>query len=120
MPGKGVRGCPFFAGLVVVSATPHAKKLIGAEEVSRHRGKDVGQGRVGRGHLDHVLGGAEPALALGDDHHRAPLWARKMPISFTTSSAAEPVRPAAQTRVRGSEDRSICFLSSVVSQATAL
>ena len=48
------------------------------------------------------------------------LWARKIATSFATSSAFEPVRPAAHTRISGSDERSMCFLSSVESQAIAL
>ena len=50
----------------------------------------------------------------------AALWARKMATSLATSSAVESNSPAAHTRISGSEDRSMCFLSSVVSQAMDL
>ena len=50
----------------------------------------------------------------------AALWARKIATSLATSSAVEPIRPAAHTRISGSEDRSMCFLSSVTSQAIDL
>ena len=50
----------------------------------------------------------------------AALWARKIATSLATSSAVEPTRPAAHTRMNGSEDRSMCFLSSVASQAIDL
>jgi hypothetical protein len=40
--------------------------------------------------------------------------------SLATSSALEPRRPAAHTRIIGSDDRSMCFLSSVTSQAIDL
>ena len=49
----------------------------------------------------------------------AALWAPKIATSLATSSALAPARPAAQTRIIGSEDRSMCFLSSVPSQAMA-
>ena len=48
------------------------------------------------------------------------LCARKIATSLATSSAVEPVSPAAQTRMSGSDDRSMCFLSSVESQAIDL
>ena len=47
----------------------------------------------------------------------AALWARKMSTSFLTSSAFGPKRPAAHTSTSGSDDRSMCFLSSVPSHA---
>ncbi len=50
----------------------------------------------------------------------AALWARKIATSFATSSAVDPTRPAAHTRIIGSQDRSMCFLSSVPSQAIDL
>ena len=43
----------------------------------------------------------------------AALWARKIATSLATSSAVDPTRPAAHTRIIGSDDRSMCFLSSV-------
>jgi hypothetical protein len=43
-----------------------------------------------------------------------------MAISFWTSVAFDPSRPAPQTRIIGSADRSMCFLSSIESQATDL
>ena len=48
------------------------------------------------------------------------LWARKIATSLPTSSAVLPASPAAQTRISGSDDRSMCFLSSVTSQAIDL
>ena len=48
------------------------------------------------------------------------LWARKIATSLPTSSAVLPARPAAQTRISGSDDRSMCFLSSMTSQAIDL
>ncbi len=48
------------------------------------------------------------------------LWARKIATSLATSSAFEPDSPAAHTRIKGSDDRSMCFLSSVESQAIDL
>ena len=50
----------------------------------------------------------------------AALWARKIATSLATSSAVDPTRPAAHTRIIGSEDRSMCFLSSVASHAIDL
>ena len=50
----------------------------------------------------------------------AALCARKIATSLATSSAVEPTSPAAQTRIIGSHDRSMCFLSSVPSQAIDL
>ena len=50
----------------------------------------------------------------------AALWARKIATSLATSSAFEPTSPAAQTRIIGSDERSMCFLSSVTSQAIDL
>ncbi len=50
----------------------------------------------------------------------AALWARKIDTSLLTSDAVEPRNPAAHTKMNGSEDRSMCFLSSVTSQAIAL
>ena len=50
----------------------------------------------------------------------AALCARKIETSLLTSDAVEPRNPAAQTKMNGSEDRSMCFLSSVTSQAIAL
>ena len=50
----------------------------------------------------------------------AALWARKIATSLDTSSAVEPLRPAAHTRIIGSQDRSMCFLSSVPSHAIDL
>ena len=50
----------------------------------------------------------------------AALWARKIATSLATSSAVDPNRPAAHTRIMGSDDRSMCFLSSVASQAIDL
>ena len=48
------------------------------------------------------------------------LWARKMATSLATSSAVESNSPAAHTKISGSDDKSMCFLSSVVSQAMDL
>ena len=50
----------------------------------------------------------------------AELWARKIATSLATSSAFDPVSPAAQMRIIGSDDKSMCFLSSVTSQAIDL
>ncbi len=50
----------------------------------------------------------------------AALWALKIATSLATSSTVEPTSPAAHTRIRGSDERSMCFLSSVTSQAMAL
>ena len=50
----------------------------------------------------------------------AALWARKIATSLATSSAVDPTRPAAHTRISGSDERSMCFLSSVTSQAIDL
>ena len=60
-----------------------------------------------------AAGKAVPSVAMTMG---AALWARKMAISLPTSSAVGPASPAAHTRMRGSEDRSMCFLSSVASQ----
>ena len=48
------------------------------------------------------------------------LWARKIATSLPTSSAVLPASPAAHTRISGSDDRSMCFLSSMTSQAIDL
>ena len=50
----------------------------------------------------------------------SPYEALKMATSLTASAAAEPLRPAAQTRIIGSLERSMCFLSSMVSTETDL
>ena len=50
----------------------------------------------------------------------AALWARKMATSLATSSAVDPTSPAAHTRIIGSAERSMCFLSSVASHAMDL
>ena len=44
------------------------------------------------------------------------LWAWKVSISLATSSAAPSPSPTAHTRMSGSHDRSMCFLSSVTSK----
>jgi hypothetical protein len=43
-----------------------------------------------------------------------------MATSLATSSAVDPSSPAAHTMINGSEDRSMCFLSSVESAAIDL
>ena len=48
------------------------------------------------------------------------LWARYMATSFAASAATEPSNPAAQTRIIGSAERSMFFLSSVKSAAMDL
>ncbi|CAB4368386.1 unannotated protein [freshwater metagenome] len=44
------------------------------------------------------------------------LCALKIATSFATSVAVPSLRPAAHTRIIGSHDKSMCFLSSVTSQ----
>ena len=48
------------------------------------------------------------------------LWALKIATSFTASAAAGPLSPAAHTNAIGSLERSMCFLSSIVSTDTDL
>ena len=71
-------------------------------------------------HRQDVEGGVEavsPSVAITMG---AALWARKIATSLATSSALLPDRPAAHTRIIGSDERSMCFLSSVTSQAMDL
>ena len=92
-----------------------------AEEVADHRRQD-----------ERRVAGRQPAPAAprGQRSKRrspssaitigAALWARKIATSLATSSAVEPVKPAAHTKISGSDDRSMCFLSSVLSAAIDL
>ncbi|OPZ32090.1 MAG: hypothetical protein BWY99_02848 [Synergistetes bacterium ADurb.BinA166] len=47
-------------------------------------------------------------------------WALKMATSLATSSSTMSGLPAAHTRIRGSDERSICFLSSMMSEEMVL
>jgi hypothetical protein len=50
----------------------------------------------------------------------AALWALKMAVSLMMSPMTVPLDPAAQTMISGSEERSICFLSSTKSEEMVL
>ncbi len=54
----------------------------------------------------------EPVLSFGGDNHRCRLVGMEIAVSLTISLRTLSLVPAAQTMISGSEDRSMCFLSS--------
>jgi hypothetical protein len=74
---------------------------------------------VDRWDLDRRRGGEAGLAVVGDDDRRRLVGPVDRHL-LGDVVGVEPVSPAAQTRISGSDDRSMCFLSSVASQAIDL
>ena len=92
-----------------------------AEQVAGHGGEHEGQLRVRLGHRDARAG--RPRSAPGRrwrSRWATPCGPGRSPPPWRRRRRWTPRDPAAHTRISGSDERSMCFLSSVASQAMDL
>ena len=96
------------------------RRLV-AEQVADHGRQHERQLGVGLGHREHVRAPRRSAPGRRWRSRSAtPCAPGRSPPPWPRRRRSSPTRPAAQTRISGSEDRSMCFLSSVESLAIDL
>ena len=97
----------------------HRQRRFVPEDVADHRRQDEAECGVDVRDVDRRRR-AVPRVALVGHHDRGRLVGTEDRRLLGDVVGRAPARPAAHTRMSGSDDRSMCFLSSVASQAIDL